>query len=378
MEIITENGRYKVRFYYTNEKTGEKKRFQLSNREWTTDAIKKKEFILIASQAIADKQRELVQEEKAITKEENTIKAFINKFIEFDSTMSKGTTSENKEMRLRKYLGGKFGMDSQVKDVFTTKNMMDFRLWIASLNLSNDTSNHILITTKQFIDYLISAKAIDGSEGYSMKSSLVSLKKKDDEILSEEEEVGENFWTKEEVYRFLDTFEKDDPYRFLFYISFWCATRIGETLGLRFSDFDAPSCTVSIARSRNNHARITTTKTTNSKARIVVPAHVFANLESYRLSIKSDAPTDYLFFPSCHASRTTIRRILYAHADKAGLHRITPHGFRHSMASYLLSQGYDYMDVCKYLRHASPDITLKVYSHWIQKKGNKGFEDLTE
>ncbi len=378
MEIILENGKYKVRFYYTDKTTGEKKRLQLSNKEWTASTIKKKEFQLIASQAIADKERELLQEERKTAKEDSALKAYVKKFLEFDMTMSKGTTSESKEVRLRKYLGGKFGMDTPVQEIFTTKNMIDFRLYIASMNLASETANHILITTKQFIDYLVSSKAIDGSEGYSMKSSLVSLKKKDDEILTEEEEVGENFWTKEEVYQFLDTFEKDDPYRFLFYISFWCATRIGETLGLRFSDFDASSCTVSIARSRNNHTKITTTKTTNSKAKIVVPAHVFANLEEYRKTIKSDAQTDYLFFPSCHASRTTIRRVLYAHAEKASLRHITPHGFRHSMASYLLSQGFDYMDVCKYLRHASPDITLKVYSHWIEKKGGKGFESLSE
>lgn len=375
MNISIYKDQYVIRFYYKT-KEGKLRNISMTDKAWKTNLIKKTNFKILATKAVADRIEELEKEQETKLKEDETLKSYINKFLEFDSTMSKGATSENKEIRLRKYLGGFYGMETSVKDIFTTKNMMDFRLHIASLNLANETANHILITTKQFIDFLISSKAIDGSEGYSMKSSLVSLKKKDDEVLKEEEEVGENFWTKDEVYKFLDTFSEDDPYRFLFYISFWCATRLGETLGLRFSDFDEVEGTLSIARSRNNHAKITTTKTSYSKAKITIPKNIFEQLKKYKELVQSNSNDDYLFFPTCHASRTTIRRVLYVHADKAGLHHITPHGFRHSMASYLLANGFDYMDVCKYLRHSSPDITLKVYSHWIQKKGVKTFREI--
>jgi len=377
MEIKVANGRYSVRFYFKG-RNGDRKRVQLSDRRWTTSSMKKKEFELVANQAIADKIKELESEQDEETKEKVSLAFYIEKFLGFDETMSRGTTIESKRTRLRNYLGSCFGLDRSVREIFTTQNMMDFRMYVASLNRSNETSSHVFSTTKQFIDYLTAQKVIDGAESVAMKASLVSLRKRDEEAVGGEEDVGENFWTKDEIDRFLATFDKDDPYRFFFYISFWCATRIGETLGLKFSDFDSEDNTVSIARSRNTHAKIGATKTSSSKARITIPKHVFQHLEEYRAIIKATSDDDYLFFPTIHASRTTIRRILAEHADKAELHHITPHGFRHSMASYLLANGFDYMDVCKYLRHASPDITLKVYSHWIRKKNAKGFDELSE
>lgn len=146
---------------------------------------------------------------------------------------------------------------------------------------------------------------------------------------------------------------------------------------MRFSDFDEANGLVHINRARNNKAKVGATKTKYSKASISVPKHVFKNLIDYKKLVKGN-DDDYLFFPTMHGARTTIRRKLDQHIEKCGLKKITPHGFRHSMASYLLAQGFDYMDVCKYLRHSSPDITLKVYSHWIQKKDAKHFSDMEE
>lgn len=377
MNISVYKDQYVVRFYYKR-KDGSTKYVSMTEKDWKTDRIKKANFKILASQAMVEKIRELDREQEKTSQERQTLEFYIDKFLGFDETMSRGTTTENKRIRLKNYVGAYFGIGTPVRKIFTTKNMMDFRIYVASLNRSNDTSSHVFSTTKQFIDYLVAQKAIDGAESVAMKASLVPLRKRDEEAVDGEEDVGENFWTKAEIDKFFTTFEKDDLYKFLFYISFWCATRIGETLGLKFSDFDSTSSTVSILRSRNNHARIGATKTASSKARITIPKHVFQHLAEYRLLSKATSDDDYLFFPTCHASRTTIRRVLATHADMAELHHITPHGFRHSMASYLLANGFDYMDVCKYLRHASPDITLKVYSHWIQKKNAKGFDELAE
>ena len=377
MNISVYKDQYVVRFYYKM-KDGTTKYVSMTDKEWKTNRIKKANFKILASQAMVERIKELDREQEESKDEKCSLEYYIDMFIAFDETMSRGTTTESKRIRLKNYIGKRFGLDKPVREIFTTQNMMDFRIYVASLNRSNETSSHVFGTTKQFIDYLVAQKAIDGAESVAMKASLVPLRKRDEEVVGEEEDVGENFWTKDEIDRFLATFDRDDPYRFFFYISFWCATRIGETLGLKFSDFDSEDNTVSIARSRNTHAKIGATKTSSSKARITIPKHVFQHLEEYRAIIKATSDDDYLFFPTIHASRTTIRRILAEHADKAELHHITPHGFRHSMASYLLANGFDYMDVCKYLRHASPDITLKVYSHWIRKKNAKGFDELSE
>jgi len=43
------------------------------------------------------------------------------------------------------------------------------------------------------------------------------------------------------------------------------------------------------------------------------------------------------------------------------------HALRHTFASLLLSQGTPITEVSSYLGHADPQITLKVYSHWIPR-----------
>lgn len=368
---------YGIRFGYVT-KEGKRRNISLTKSEWKWAVLKKSEFRVIALEAMAKRIKELQEEEAQVTRQSNTLEYYINKFVEYDETMSRSTTTESKQRRLRLYLGAYFGMDKEVREIFDTKSMSDFRLYMSRQPLSYQTKNHILTTTKQFIDYLISQKAIDGAEGYAMKSSLISLKDtNENESEGETEAVGDNFWTKEQYDTFMQSFEKDDPYRFFFYISFWCATRIGETLALKFSDFDERSGLLHINRARNNHAKVGATKTKYSKASISVPSHVFKNLKEYKNLVQGN-DDDFLFFPTIHGARTTIRRKLDQHIEMCHLKKITPHGFRHSMASYLLAQGFDYMDVCKYLRHSSPDITLKVYSHWIQKKNQKQFSEMDE
>lgn len=376
MEIKVNGDQYCVRFYYTP-KGGERKRVQISDKAWNVKKIKKKDFMLIASKAILDKQKELDESEKERKSHENKLETYFNKFIEFQRTLVKESSCESKERRLRLYFLPFFGKDKNPTDTINSKSVSDYRVFLSSKDLSNETANHILSVSREFIEYLIAQKAVDSTEGYAMKASLIYFKKSEKDQLEEDEEVGENFWTKAEFDKFMSTFTKDDPYRFFFYISFWCATRIGETLGLKFSDFNEKESSVSICRARNTRARISTTKTASSKATITIPKHVFKNLKEYKELVEG-SDDDFLFFPTVHGARTTIRRKLSEHIEISGLKKITPHGFRHSMASYLLVNGFDYMDVCKYLRHASPETTLQVYAHWIKKKEMKEFSELGE
>lgn len=373
--LIVNNNQYAVRFYYTF-KDGKKKRVQITKKAWKVKDIKKKDFELLAVKAIDEKIKELERDREEEKAEESKLINYINDYIDFDMTINKETSCRAKKTRLVNYLGEYFGLNSDVTKIFDTKTISDFRLWLSKLDRGQETTSHIIMAVKQFLDYLVGQKVLDGSLVYSLKSLLVPIKKQDECL--ETEEVGENFWTKEEYDIFIKSFNDDDPYRFFFYCSFWLATRIGETIALKFSDFNKADGTVSIARQINTMGKITTTKTRGSKSKIAVPAHIFENLEKYKKLFGDVKPDDFVFFPTSYISRTTIRRKLYEHIESYSLKKITPHGFRHSMASYLLMNGFDYLDVSKYLRHSSPQITLSTYAHWIKKKDSKGFESLTE
>jgi integrase len=52
---------------------------------------------------------------------------------------------------------------------------------------------------------------------------------------------------------------------------------------------------------------------------------------------------------------------------KAGMARIHFHALRHTHVSMLLAEGIDIVQVSKRLGHASPAITLNVYSHLFKK-----------
>ena len=68
---------------------------------------------------------------------------------------------------------------------------------------------------------------------------------------------------------------------------------------------------------------------------------------------------------------TTIRRNLTNYSEKAGLHYIKIHEFRHSCATYLINKNVDPKDIASWLGHSSVDITLRVYAHLLPDRKEK-------
>ena len=56
---------------------------------------------------------------------------------------------------------------------------------------------------------------------------------------------------------------------------------------------------------------------------------------------------------------------------KAGLREVRYHDLRHPYASQLLAQGQPVTYVSQQLGHANPQITFKVYAHWIPNKSQR-------
>jgi integrase len=171
--------------------------------------------------------------------------------------------------------------------------------------------------------------------------------------------------TPDEVRRLLDAVE-GDRFECAFYLCSLVGLRIGECLALRFEDIDLERGTIRIERTLY-HGECTETKTESSRRVLALPQRVLQPL--VRLCEVHANPSGYLFATS--SGKPVDVSNFYRWSWKPALRRaglpesITPHLLRHGTASLLLNQGVPLPIVSRYLRHANPGITAKVYSHVI-------------
>jgi integrase len=170
--------------------------------------------------------------------------------------------------------------------------------------------------------------------------------------------------SKQELLRLLDTV-KGNPYEGVFVLMGLCALRIGEALSLRWEDIDFAKGTVRIRRTLWQ-GRVSEPKTPRSRRTIQLPRmalDVLGNLHrkdggakgSYIFATSTGNPINYSNFYT-----RQWKPAVYA----AGLpSSITPHKLRHGAASLLLNEGVPIPIVSKYLGHANPGVTMRIYAH---------------
>ena len=91
-------------------------------------------------------------------------------------------------------------------------------------------------------------------------------------------------------------------------------------------------------------------------------------LAEWRERLKGKNPRGLIFHNNGDAhNHHKIRASFYRLLDRAGLRRRKPHQLRHSCASLMIADGATILQVQNQLRHAGPEITLKVYSHLFPK-----------
>jgi integrase len=146
-----------------------------------------------------------------------------------------------------------------------------------------------------------------------------------------------------------------------------CGLRLGEVLALRFEDINLEAATLKIKRTvwRN---QVNPPKTKNSRRTIRLPRIALDALRRHR-NKSNGAGEGWLFSTS---GGNPIDAANFTHRNwkrmlrKAGLPESTTyHYLRHGAASLLLSQKVPIPVVSKYLGHANPSITLRVYAHMI-------------
>ncbi len=175
-----------------------------------------------------------------------------------------------------------------------------------------------------------------------------------------------DYWTLEEFKSFMPHVD-NLKYKALFMTLFYSGARIGELLGLTWSDINFDNNSININK-RFYRGDIDTTKTGASTRVIAMPHHTMNLLRELKLSLDAQ-PVFYVFgkhndplYP------TTVWAYYLKTLDKSGVRRIRLHDFRHSHTAYLINKGTDIQIVSKRLGHEKVSTTYDIYAHLYPDK----------
>ncbi|MBA3401654.1 MAG: site-specific integrase [Actinobacteria bacterium] len=142
--------------------------------------------------------------------------------------------------------------------------------------------------------------------------------------------------------------------------------RLSELLGLQWQDIDFDASVIRIRRQADRKGLMVEPKTPQAKRDIVLPPSLAKTLREHKMESRFKADGE-LVFPTATGraqnGRNVSRRGLEKALANAGLAKMRFHDLRHTHCSLLISEGLNVVYVSRSMGHASPDITLKTYSH---------------
>ena len=170
----------------------------------------------------------------------------------------------------------------------------------------------------------------------------------------------------EQVKRLLDTV-RGSRYEGIIVLGACCALRRGEALSIRYQDCDLLAGTISIRRTLWKGS-VYPPKTPQSQRTLKLPQIASEWLTRHREQ-RGNPSTGFLFQTAngTPIAAENFHRWGWKPAlRKAGLYEgLHFHDLRHGAASLLLNQSVPVPVVSKYLGHANPSITMRVYAHVI-------------
>lgn len=353
MSIHYSKARKRYFICYKVVEDGKQRTVSIYSREWTKERGKK--YVkAIEQQAIEDdirKRRLRLKRGETVTFREllDQIEA------DWSSSFKRGT-AYHKTHIAEKYASEMLPASRPASECLRPDRLRKFKDEVSRLPLTAQWRNRILGNMRAIVSFAAEREYISFEAERKLLACLKPIAEADGPS------ARLSYWTDEEWERFISTFEADDRFRMLFEVTYACGLRFGELLALRWEDFDPEARTLSVTKSIDASGVVSTPKTPSSNATVSLPAGLSSRLEEYRKGFAA-VPNEAMFFADGRTSRTTVRRVMKAHIEMAGVPFIRFHGLRHSCATHLIHMGVSPLIVSKHLRHSSVKETLDTYSH---------------
>jgi integrase len=185
---------------------------------------------------------------------------------------------------------------------------------------------------------------------------------------------------------------RDDRFEALYVLSLTTGLRMGEALGLRWSDVDLDAGTLrvnrQVQRMRGGGGLVFSEPKNASRRTLELPQRAVEALRSHRKKQAEEKlrTADYadsgLMFATGKGTpidaQNIINRFFKPLLKSSELPDIRWHDLRHTYATLLLARGTHPTYVQKSLGHASVQLTLDRYSHWMPSMGRNTAEGINE
>ena len=169
----------------------------------------------------------------------------------------------------------------------------------------------------------------------------------------------------------------DPTYRLVFELAAETGARLGEALGLVWSEVDLDSQTLTFTHQLGKRGERVPLKTKRSRRCIEVTPGLVTKLRATKLAASASGDHDFVFVSRAgtpHDHRNIGGRVLARAVKRAGLeaverggqvveHAPTFHNLRHSHGSALIAAGWDIEEVSARLGHANVATTMRAYVH---------------
>lgn len=298
-----------------------------------------------------------------------TYEEVFNQWFSNHSKTIKESTKKTIESKFRSHILPRFGK-LKIKDISKAYCQKMFNE-IANLIAS---ANDIKIQANQVFKYAVKMDIITRNP-----MEYVTIPKQKRELLNDENEGDvRNYWTKEEVKKFLSITKREISFRdhVLFHLLIYTGARKGELLALTWDDIDFEAGSIRLWKTlfqANGHHLFQTPKTKDSKRLISLDNQTVNLLKKWRISqMKEDL---------ANGATTSGNNVVFTRDDgtplrlaylneklnilikKHNLHPITIHGLRHTHASLLFEAGASIKEVQERLGHTDIQMTMNIYTH---------------